>query len=194
MKFIFKAFILLLAVLTLTFYSEGKNNVSDTPQNPQYVISVHQGDVNFGDIVVELMPDVAPKHCHNFDSLVSVKFFDGTAFHRVIPGFMIQGGDMNSKDKPKDTWGYGDPSQTTVPAEFNATKHVRGILSAARSQDPNSATSQFFICVANASHLDGQYTAYGKVVSGMDVVDKIVSVPCDGSAPKVKVEMTIRKK
>jgi peptidyl-prolyl cis-trans isomerase B (cyclophilin B) len=147
-----------------------------------------------GKIELELFPDVAPKHCHNFDSLVAVKFFDGTAFHRVIPGFMIQGGDPNSKDKPKNTWGMGAPGQTTVPAEFNSTKHVRGILSAARTNDPNSATSQFFICVADAPHLDGQYTVYGKVVTGMDVVDKIVDVPKDGSAPKEKVEMKITKK
>ncbi|HPI19365.1 MAG TPA: peptidylprolyl isomerase [Candidatus Kapabacteria bacterium] len=162
--------------------------------NPEYIISVSQGGNSLGDIVVELYPDLAPKHCHNFDSLVAIKYYDGTAFHRVIPGFMIQGGDPNSKNKPKDTWGQGDPSQTKVPAEFNPTPHKRGILSAARTPDPNSATSQFFICVADAPHLDNQYTVYGGVVTGLEVVDKIVNVPKDGSAPKDKVEMKIRKK
>jgi peptidyl-prolyl cis-trans isomerase B (cyclophilin B) len=165
--------------------------------NPHYIISVKLKEANqdLGEIELELFPQVAPKHVRNFDSLVSIKFFDGCAFHRVIPGFMIQGGDPNSKDKPKNTWGYGDPSQTRVPAEFNTIKHERGILSAARSNDPNSATSQFFIMVASAPHLDGQYTAYGKVVSGMDVVDKIVNQPRDGrDNPLDKVEMTIRKK
>jgi len=165
--------------------------------NPHYIISVKLKEANqdLGEIELELFPQVAPKHVRNFDSLVSIKFFDGCAFHRVIPGFMIQGGDPNSKDKPKNTWGYGDPSQTRVPAEFNDIKHERGILSAARSNDPNSATSQFFIMVASAPHLDGQYTAYGKVVSGMDVVDKIVNQPRDGrDNPLDKVEMTIRKK
>lgn len=175
---------------------EGKKNM-DNPKRPQYVISVKQGAQNFGDITIELYPDVAPKHVHNFDSLVSIKFFDGTAFHRCIPGFMIQGGDPNSKNKPKSTWGYGDPSQTNVPAEFSKLHHKRGIISAARSNDPNSATSQFFICVADAGFLDGQYTIFGEVVSGMDVVDKVVNVPKEGaenSAPVEKVEMTIRKK
>jgi cyclophilin family peptidyl-prolyl cis-trans isomerase len=186
---------------------EGKQKVMDekttqtqTPEfteNPHYIISVTQKGEHLGDIEIELFPKVAPKHVHNFDSLVAIKFYDGTAFHRVIPGFMIQGGDPNSKDKPKSTWGFGDPSQTKVPAEFNDTKHVRGIISAARSQDPNSATSQFFIMHADAPHLDHQYTAYGKVVSGMDVVDKICNLPLEGphnSSPVDKVEMTIKKK
>jgi cyclophilin family peptidyl-prolyl cis-trans isomerase len=166
-------------------------------ENPHYIISVTQNGNHLGNIEIELFPKIAPKHVHNFDSLVAIKFYDKTAFHRVIPGFMIQGGDPNSKDKPKSTWGYGDPSQTKVPAEFNDTKHVRGIISAARSQDPNSATSQFFIMHGNAPHLDGQYTAFGKVVTGMDVVDKICNVPLEGptkSAPVDKVEMTIKKK
>ena len=195
MKYLLSFIITIALIFTITNNVFSQNKEKGTMQDrPQYIISVKQGDIVFGDILIELFPEVAPKHCHNFDSLVSVGFYDGTAFHRVIPGFMIQGGDMNSKTKPKDTWGYGDPSQTRVPAEFNKTSHERGILSAARSQDPNSATSQFFICVAAAKHLDGQYTAYGKVLEGMDVVDKIVNVPVNGSAPKEKVEMTIKKK
>jgi cyclophilin family peptidyl-prolyl cis-trans isomerase len=92
-----------------------------------------------------------------------------------------------------NTWGMGDPSQTRVPAEFNSTKHERGVISAARSNDPNSATSQFFLMHAASPHLDGQYSAYGKIVKGIEVVDAVCKVPMDGSAPKEKVEMTIVK-
>jgi cyclophilin family peptidyl-prolyl cis-trans isomerase len=109
---------------------------------------------------------------------------------------MIQGGDPNSKDKPINTWGYGDPSQTKVPAEFSNLKHVKGILSAARATDINSATSQFFICVATASHLDGKYSIYGNVVSGLNFADSIVNVPRNMTTnnPIEKVEMYITKK
>jgi cyclophilin family peptidyl-prolyl cis-trans isomerase len=108
---------------------------------------------------------------------------------------MIQGGDPNSRDKDKSTWGFGDPSQTKVPAEFSTVSHQRGIMSAARTPDPNSATSQFFICVAPATHLDGQYSVYGQVVKGMNVADTIVNVPRDMTTnnPLQKVEMTIVK-
>jgi peptidyl-prolyl cis-trans isomerase B (cyclophilin B) len=161
---------------------------------PHYLISVQQGGTQLGDIEFESFPDVAPKHCHNLDSLVGIKFYDSTAFHRVIPGFMIQGGDPNSKNKPKSTWGSGDPSQTTVPAEFSTLNHERGILSAARTPDPNSANSQFFICVTTITSLNGKYSIYGQVVKGIEVVDKIVNVPRDAKDnPNVKVEMIIRK-
>ncbi len=181
----------------LTFVSSySKEDNQLLASGDKYAISVTHGGNPLGTIELELYPEVAPKHCRNFDSLVSIKFYDGCAFHRVIPNFMIQGGDPNSKDKPKSTWGYGDPSQTTVPAEFSNLKHVRGILSAARKGgDINSATSQFFICVTTASHLDGQYTIYGNVTQGMDIVDKIVNVPRDMSTnnPNDKVEMKITK-
>ena len=168
---------------------------AETPARPQYVISVTHGGRPLGDIVIELFPDVAPKHVRNFDSLVSIGFYDGTAFHRVIPGFMIQGGDPNSKDKPRERWGTGDPTQTRVPAEFNDISHTRGVLSAARTPDPNSATSQFFICVADAPHLNRQYTVYGQAISGMDVVDKIVGAPRDErDNPDEKIEMKIVKR
>jgi peptidyl-prolyl cis-trans isomerase B (cyclophilin B) len=174
---------------------EEKMETTTSKTNPQYIITVTQKGEKMGDIVLELFPDVAPKHCHNFDSLVAIKFFDGTAFHRVIPGFMIQGGDPNSKNKPKSTWGGGDPSQTTVPAEFSKLHHERGTLSAARTPDPNSATSQFFICVTSVPHLDGQYSIYGKVLTGMEVVDKVVNAPRDSKDnPNDKIEMKIVKK
>ncbi len=161
--------------------------------NPHFLITITQNGKSLGEIEIELFPNIAPKHVHNFDSLVAAKFYDGCAFHRVIPGFMIQGGDPNSKDKPKGTWGMGDPSQTKVPAEFNSMKHERGVISAARTNDPNSATSQFFLMHAASPHLDGQYTAYGKVVKGLEVIDAVCSVPRNGDAPVEKVEMKIVK-
>ncbi|HRI31003.1 MAG TPA: peptidylprolyl isomerase [Candidatus Kapabacteria bacterium] len=157
-------------------------------------MSVKQGGTNLGDIYIELFTDIAPKHAANFDELVGKQFFDGTAFHRVIPNFMIQGGDPNSRSGDPNTWGMGDPNQKRVPAEFSKISHKRGIISAARSQDPNSASSQFFICVADSPWLDGQYSVYGQVLSGMDVADKIVNAKRNSSdRPDVKIEMTVRK-
>lgn len=133
---------------------------------------------NLGTVVLAFAPDKAPNHVKNFKDLATKKFYDGTQFHRVIPDFMIQGGDPNSKNPDRTTHGMGDPGYK-INAEFNDIKHVRGVLSMARSQDPNSAGSQFFIMVADKAFLDGQYTAFGHVVSGMDVVDKIVALPRD---------------
>lgn len=159
---------------------------------PVYQILTKRAGVTLGTTTVELFPNIAPLACRNFDSLVNVSFFDSTAFHRVIPGFMIQGGDPNSKHGPRSTWGLGDPSQPTVNAEFSAAKHVRGILSAARDTSINSANSQFFICVAAAPWLNGQYSIYGHVTAGMDVVDTIVSAPRDSvDNPFQKIEMFV---
>jgi cyclophilin family peptidyl-prolyl cis-trans isomerase len=134
---------------------------------------------NHGKIVLQFRSDKAPNHVENFKKLAKEGFYDGTKFHRVIPGFMVQGGDPNSKSDNRAMHGTGGPGWK-VNAEFNDIKHVRGVLSAARSADPNSAGSQFFIMVATSPHLDGQYTAYGHVVEGMDVVDKIVNLQRDG--------------
>lgn len=162
--------------------------------NPQYAINVSSEGEDWGTITLETFPDVAPLHAANFDELVANKAYDGCAFHRVIPGFMIQGGDPNSIDGSRDTWGYGNKNQKRVKAEFNDISHTRGILSAARSQDPNSASSQFFICVADAKFLDGQYTVYGKVLEGLDIVDKIVFAKRDRQDnPYEKIEMRISK-
>ncbi len=195
-----KRTILIFAVFVLCFnILIAKDIIQITEDdNPQYLISITHGGEYIGEMKIEMFPEIAPKHVHNFDSLVSIEFYNGCAFHRVIPGFMIQGGDPNSKDKPKDTWGYGDPSQTKVPAEFSNLNHLRGILSAARlGGDDNSATSQFFICVANAFHLDGKYSIYGEVLEGMDIADIIVNVPREligtKDRPIEKVEMTITK-
>ena len=159
---------------------------------PQYDIDVYRVQTYVGTIRVELFPAIAPNHVRNFDSLVSTDFYDSTAFHRVIPGFMIQGGDPNSRHGPISTWGYGDTSQPTVNAEFSVALHKRGILSAARDADTNSANSQFFICVANASWLNGQYSVYGRVVQGMNIVDTVVNEPRDANDnPYLKMSMFI---
>ena len=148
------------------------------PQKASKEVGVIETD--FGKIVIEFFPEVAPKHVANFKKLASSGFYDSTTFHRVIPGFMIQGGDPNSKDNDRSNDGMGQPGQPTVPAEFSKMSHKRGVVSAARKgNDINSATSQFFICVADVPRLDGQYSIFGKVIEGMDVVDKIVSVPRD---------------
>lgn len=134
---------------------------------------------NHGEIKIGFKPEVAPNHVENFLNLARSGFYDGTRFHRVIPGFMIQGGDPNSKSSDRSMHGTGGPGHH-VNAEFSDVKHTRGIISAARTSDPNSAGSQFFIMVANSPHLDGQYSAFGEVISGLEVVDKIVALPRDG--------------
>jgi peptidyl-prolyl cis-trans isomerase B (cyclophilin B) len=130
-----------------------------------------------GEMVVEFWPDVAPKTVENFKNLAKKGFYDGTAFHRIVQGFMIQGGDPLTKDAKREReWGTGGPGHT-VKAEFNDRSHQRGVLSMARSSDPDSAGSQFFICLADASFLDGKYTAFGKLVKGDDVLGKIGATP-----------------
>lgn len=131
-----------------------------------------------GKIVISFYDQDAPKTVTNFKKLIREGYYDGTYFHRVIPGFMIQGGDSNTKDDNRSNDGMGGPGYT-IPAEFNAHKHVRGTISMARKRDPNSAGSQFFVCVDRAAYLDGKYTVFGKVVEGMDVVDKIVKAKRD---------------
>ena len=159
----------------------------------------------FGDMVVEFFPDVAPMHVENFQILAEEGYYNGTTFHRVIPGFMIQGGDPNSKDLDRMNDGTGgragkffgigrenDPESWTVPAEFNDTPHQRGTLSMARSQNIDSGSSQFFICHDNAPFLDGQYTVFGQLISGIEVVDEIVNSERDPrDNPIDRVEMTI---
>ncbi len=149
-------------------------------------------ETKFGNITLRFFPDVAPNHVNNFIELAGKGFYDGTVFHRIIPGFMIQGGDPNSKGPDRSRYGTGNPGYT-LKAEFNNRPHKRGTLSMARSSDPDSAGSQFFICVADAPYLDGKYTVFGEVVSGMDAVDRIVSQPRDRrNNPYDRVEMKIR--
>jgi peptidyl-prolyl cis-trans isomerase B (cyclophilin B) len=130
-----------------------------------------------GDMVVEFWPEVAPKTVENFKTLARKGFYDGTCFHRVIKGFMIQGGDPQTKDPAKESaWGTGGPGHT-VKAEFNDRSHQRGVLSMARSNDPDSAGSQFFICHGKADFLDKKYTAFGKLIKGDEVLEKIATIP-----------------
>ena len=146
----------------------------------------------FGDMDVVFFPEKAPKHVESFMTLAKSGFYNGTIFHRVIPGFMIQGGDPNTKDLNKpETYGQGGPSQK-LKAEFNDIPHRRGILSMARTNDPNSAGSQFFIVVKDSNFLDGQYTVFGEVVKGMEVADKIVGLPKNSrDLPNERAEMTV---
>lgn len=162
-----------------------------TPQAPEYIITVKQGEKELGKMTLRLWPDVAPKHCAFFEARVKEGWYNGSAFHRVIPGFMIQGGDPNSREMPREAWGTGG-YKDKVPAEFSKKRHGRGVLSAARTNDPNSFGGQFFICVADASFLDGQYTAFGEVVSGMEVADMVVNAPRDPrDNPLEKITMTV---
>ncbi len=145
----------------------------------------------FGDITLKFYPELAPNHVNNFIELAKKGFYNGTTFHRVVPKFVIQGGDPNTKDPDRSKHGMGGPGYN-VKAEFSNKPHKRGTLSMARSGHPDSAGSQFFICVADAPFLDGKYTVFGEVVTGMDVVDKIVAQPRDGNDnPKEKIEMKV---
>ena len=167
-------------------------------------------------MVIEFYSEVAPMHVESFITLAKENYFDGTTFHRVIPGFVIQGGDPNSKDDDRMNDGTGgragkffgvgrenDPSTWTIPAEFNDSLHIKGTLSMARSQNPNSGSSQFFICHAPTPQLNGKYTVFGQVIKGLDVIDKIVNVDrpnkenpsyrgSDGDNPFEKVTMTVK--
>ena len=148
-------------------------------------------ETSLGNIEFELLEDVAPGHVQNFKDLANSDFYNGTIFHRVIPGFMVQGGDPNTKSDDRSSHGMGGPGHT-IKAEFNDKPHVRGIVSMARSQDPDSAGSQFFVVVKDSDFLDGQYTAFGRVISGMDVADKIVDSPRDDrDNPIDRIEMKV---
>lgn len=146
----------------------------------------------FGDIKFSLLPDIAPETVRNFVALTKKGFYDGTLFHRVIPGFMIQGGDPNTKDpNMKNQWGTGGPGHN-IKAEFSSRSHLEGIVSMARAADPDSAGSQFFIVTSdnNTESLDRQYTVFGKVTEGIDVAHKIENLPRDGNdCPKQEAKM-----
>jgi len=142
----------------------------------QYENKVAELHTSAGEIDIRFYPDVAPNHVKNFIDLAEKGFYNGTKFHRVIQGFMIQGGDPNTVSGSPATWGTGG-SGKNVAAEFNSISHKRGIVSMARSNDPNSASSQFFIVVADSTFLDKQYTVFGQVTKGMDVADTIVNAP-----------------
>lgn len=179
---------LLFAVFALvnSSYAEGDKKVEETKVLHAVI------ETKYGDIEIKFFPEVAPKHIDSFTSLAKKGFYDGTIFHRVIPGFMIQGGDPNTKGKDVSTYGTGGPGYT-VKAEFNDKPHKRGALSAARAQNPDSAGSQFFIVVKDSPFLDHQYTVFGEVTKGMDVADKIVNLPRNSrDLPNERVEMKVR--
>ena len=145
-----------------------------------------------GDMVIEFWPDAAPKTVENFKSLARKGFYDGTAFHRIIKGFMIQGGDPNTKDPAKEAlWGSGDPGYK-IKAEFNDHPHRRGVISMARSQHPDSAGSQFFICDGDAPFLDHKYTAFGRLIKGDNVLGKIADTPVTVSGTGERRKPTTR--
>ena len=146
-------------------------------------------ETNFGNIKIKLLPEIAPETVRNFITLTKSSFYDGTLFHRVIPKFMIQGGDPNTKESDKSRWGQGGPGYN-LKAEFNSRSHLRGIVSMARASDPDSAGSQFFIVTSDSTFLDKQYTVFVEVVEGLEIADKIVNLPRDGNdCPKEEAKM-----
>jgi peptidyl-prolyl cis-trans isomerase B (cyclophilin B) len=186
---------MLLVLASFFAFSQQKSQPKDGAQTQKKEAAVTMDkdtlvvfETDLGRIVFEFFPDKAPGHVKNFIELSKSGFYNGTKFHRTVPNFMIQGGDPNTKTGNPGTWGTGgnvgaDGREITINAEFNDTHHARGVLSMARSQDPNSASSQFFVCVADAGFLDNKYTAFGKVIEGMDVADKIVSAPAGPKGP-----------
>tara|TARA_Y100001934_G_C12012957_1_gene613169 strand:+ start:98 stop:700 length:603 start_codon:yes stop_codon:yes gene_type:complete len=188
-------FILIISLIGVSFMS------CDKPTKDVAVIST-----KFGDMIIEFFPEVAPMHVESFIMHAKNGYYNGTIFHRVIPGFVIQGGDPNSKNDDRSRHGTGghaakyygvgnekDSSSWMLPSEFNSIEHKLGILSMARAQDPNSAGSQFFICDANAPMLNNNYTVFGKVIEGQPIINQIVNSKRDGrDNPLEKIEMTIR--
>jgi len=182
---------ILLCVGLLFTVSAGcaEESVAEEKLTPDVLITTR-----FGKIKIRLLPQLAPGHVENFLRLAGSGFYDGTLFHRIIPGFMIQGGDPNTRGRDKSSYGQGGPGYN-IKAEFNDWPHLRGVVSMARSQDPDSAGSQFFIVTKASRFLDGQYTIFGKVISGMGVVDVIArqgrdrsDVPLDRIAMQVSLE------
>jgi peptidyl-prolyl cis-trans isomerase B (cyclophilin B) len=170
----------------------GEEKKETTPMNDTNKKEVAVIKTSEGEMVAEFWSDVAPNTVENFKKLAKSGFYDGTAFHRIVKGFMIQGGDPLTKDlKNEARFGTGDPGYK-IKAEFNKKSHERGVLSMARSSDPDSAGSQFFICLANVSRLDNQYTTFGKVIKGDDVLGKIGDIPTAMSASGEKSKPTKR--
>src|SRR5215469_3661655 len=171
--------LLMLLVASAVFATEEKKQET-TPTKSSNEVAVIK--TNEGDMVVQFWTDAAANTIENFKKLARQGFYDGTIFHRIVKGFMIQGGDPNSKDPAKEsTYGAGDPGYK-IKAEFNNHSHDRGVISMARGPDLDSAGSQFFICLAPVRRLDGQYTTFGKLIKGDDVLDKIGNTPVERNA------------
>ena len=162
---------ILINLLAATLAVASVNAEEQKPMNSANEVAVIK--TSEGEMIAEFWPEVAPNTVENFKKLARSGFYDGTAFHRIVKGFMIQGGDPLTKDPAKESrYGTGDPGYK-IKAEFNDRSHERGVLSMARSSDPDSAGSQFFICLGNVSRLDHQYTTFGKIIKGDDVLGKI---------------------
>lgn len=175
MKKLILSLVSVVSLCGLAAQAEDQPKTEDKPVSNPTADEVAVITTTEGTMVLEFWPDVAPKHVENFKKLAKEGFYDGTCFHRVIKGFMIQGGDPLTKDESKQAmWGTGGPGHK-VNAEFNDKAHVRGVLSMARSQDPNSAGSQFFICHGDPRFLDKQYTAFGKLLQGDETLEKIAT-------------------
>ncbi len=186
-----------------------KNHVSEEKntnvESKKPTMDVAIISTNYGDMVVEFFEGAAPKHVESFKLHVKNGYYNGTIFHRVIPGFMIQGGDPNTKGDNKATYGTGghaakfygigieeEKATWNLPAEFNNIKHKRGILSMARSNNPNSGGSQFFICATDVTHLNGKYTVFGQVIEGDEIIDQIINLPRDArDNPNRRVEINV---
>jgi len=167
----------LASAVALAAEAETKANTVDAPKPSAAAKEVAVIKTTAGEMVLEFWSDVAPNTVENFKKLARQGFYDGTAFHRIIKGFMIQGGDPKTKDASKEgEWGTGDPGYK-IKAEFNDRKHVRGVISMARAAHPDSAGCQFFLCLDVASSLDNKYTAFGKLIKGEDVLVKIGDTP-----------------
>ena len=194
-----------------TLQTDNKKNQNSSiernrTESKKSMVDVAVISTSFGDMVIEFFEGAAPKHVESFKLHARNGFYDGAIFHRVIPGFMIQGGDPNTKGENKATYGIGGhaakyygigveatPESWNLPAEFSDINHKRGILSMARSTDPNSGGSQFFICAADAPHLNGSYTVFGQVIQGEQVIDQIVSLPRDArDNPNRRVTIKVR--
>jgi peptidyl-prolyl cis-trans isomerase B (cyclophilin B) len=178
--------------------NEKKETKTEPAKEEQKAVTTNEVAIiktSAGEMTVEFWSDVAPKTVENFKTLAKKGFYDGTAFHRIIKGFMIQGGDPLTKDPTAEArWGTGDPGYK-IKAEFNDRPHVKGVLSMARSANPDSAGSQFFIVLDAAPHLDRKYTGFGKVTKGLDVLEAIGNTPVSASAsgepskPQKRVEV-----
>jgi peptidyl-prolyl cis-trans isomerase B (cyclophilin B) len=170
-----KLFILSLVLLSSAVFAADEKKEEKAPMNSSNEVAVIK--TNEGDMVVQFWTDAAPNTVENFKKLAREGFYDGTIFHRIVKGFMIQGGDPNSKDPAKEnSYGEGGPGYN-IKAEFNDHSHDRGVISMARGPDPDSAGSQFFICLASVHRLDHQYTTFGKLIKGEDVLGKIGDTP-----------------
>jgi cyclophilin family peptidyl-prolyl cis-trans isomerase len=146
---------------------------------------------SFGKVKIQLFPDIAPRHVENFKKRINEGFYNGLAFHRAVPNLIVQGGDPNTKDKDRSTWGMGDENLPKINAEFSERPFIKGTLGAARAQDPNSASTQFFICVSEYPDWNGQYTNFGQVISGLSNVQVMTMAPTDErQTVKDKIVMT----